>query len=516
MPEELERRAGLSRRELLAAGGALGAAALMASYGVRRASAATSDARVVVVGAGLAGVTATYQLRKVGVNAHLYEARDRLGGRCWTSRGWVDGQIAEHGGEFIDTRHVHIRQLVRQLGLELDDLFAGRYGPYTPNLVGNTLLHHKTIKAEMKPVQPAVTAAARKIGLLTAGGKVNMAAISWPTATPAAIAMDQLSMAEWLEQHVPGLVSSRTGQWLDEAMCSWYGSNLDALSALNWMDYMIVPYPGGDERWHVRGGNDQIIHRAVGTLANGHVHHEKVLRSIRRRSGGTYELGFDGLSRPVIADLVILTLPFTTLRNVDFDGAGFSRHKRDAIRRLSMGQDSKVLIQYDTRPWNMHNWSSTMTSADPDFDTWESSVLEKGKSGLITVYAGGRTSQSLRGTSPHAVTTPQLRNAMLDRINEAVPGSTAHFNGRSWADLWSHDPWTLGSYASFSPGQYTQYWGGTSQAQGGVHFAGEATSTYSQGFLNGGVESGDRAAIEVMKKLRIPVPHSLSRLPYSL
>jgi monoamine oxidase len=96
-----------------------------------------------------------------------------------------------------------------------------------------------------------------------------------------------------------------------------------------------------------------------------------------------------------------------------------------------------------------------------------------------------------------------------------VPGSLGHFNGRAWADLWPHDPWTRGSYAAFGPGQYTRFWQGTARAEDGIHFAGEATSTYSQGFLNGGVESGDRTAIEVMRKLRIPVPPGLARLPYS-
>ena len=104
---------------------------------------------------------------------------------------------------------------------------------------------------------------------------------------------------------------------------------------------------------------------------------------------------------------------------------------------------------------------------------------------------------------------------MLNRINAAIPGSRAHFNGHAWADLWPHDPWTQGSYAAFGPGQYTRFWGGLGKAEGNVHFAGEATSTYSQGFLNGGVESGDRTAVEIMKKLRIPVPPSLAKLPYS-
>ncbi len=426
----------LSRRQLLAAGGGLGAAALLAGYGLRTGSARAagkpvSDARVVIVGAGLAGVSAAYQLHRAGVRVELYEARDRLGGRCWTSKGWVDGQIAEHGGEFIDSRHVHIRQLARQLGLELDDLYAAKYGDFSPNWVRGRNLKQHEINRAMEPVNAAATAEAKRVGVIRPDGSINQLAITYPTATAAAKLVDRATMAEWLEDKVPGLLHSDVGEWLDQTMTGWYGLNMDRLSALNWIDFLIIPSPGADERWHVRGGNDQVIHRAVGTLPQGRVHRETVLRSIRRRAGGSYELDFDGVGRPVVADLVILTLPFTTLRDVDMHGAGFSDHKRAAIAQLAMGQDSKLMLQYDVRPWKMHDWSATMTSSDPDFDTWESSAMEAGKAGLITVYAGGDTSVRWRGPTPHAPATPQLRNEVLDRINAAIPGSKAHFNGRA-------------------------------------------------------------------------------------
>ena len=520
-PVEFEQTvARLSRRQLIATGGALGAAAMLAAYGARPAGAgasarSASDARVVIVGAGLAGVAAAYQLHKVGVHAHLYEARERLGGRCWTAHGFADGQIGEHGGEFIDSRHVHIRQLAKQLGLALDDLYAARYGDFSPNWVrGKDFTQHQ-INVGMKPIQAAVTAEARRVGVIRPNGSINAAAITHPTATARAKVVDQLSMAEWLSQHVPGVLHSDLGQWLDQTMVGWYGLNLDRLSALNWIDYLIIPEPGGDERWHVRGGNDQIIHRAIDTIPAGHVHRQSVLRCIRRRPGGSYQLDFDGVAHPVSADLVILTLPFTTLRDVELRGIAISSRKHAAIRELAMGQDAKLILQYDRRPWLMHDWSATMTSADPDFDTWESSAMEPGSAGLITVYAGGRTAQAWRGPAPHAPATAQLRDRVLNRINAAIPGSRAHFNGHAWADLWPHDPWTQGSYAAFGPGQYTRFWGGLGKAEGNIHFAGEATSTHSQGFLNGGVESGDRTAVEIMKKLRISVPPSLAKLPYS-
>src|SRR5581483_7025286 len=142
----------LSRRDLLRVGGALclGFAVSGCTGGAdvsrpARARLRTTphDARVVVVGAGLAGVTAAYRLAAAGVSVQLFEARDRVGGRCWTARGWADGQTAEHGGEFIDTRHVHVIDLAHELGLELDDLWQGYpEGAVWPNSVRGTLLDH--------------------------------------------------------------------------------------------------------------------------------------------------------------------------------------------------------------------------------------------------------------------------------------------------------------------------------------------------------------------------------------
>ncbi len=496
---------------MVLAGTGPASASASASAGRKR----RTDARVVIVGAGLAGIAAAYQLNRVGVTSTVYEARDRLGGRCWTARGFADGQTAEHGGEFIDTRHVHLRQLVRELGLELDDLFAARSGPYSPNWVRGVNLGRHEINVGMRPVQRAVAREARRVGVLRRDGRVDTAAYSYPTASPRAVAVDQLSMAEWLEMHVPGVLGSDLGEWLDQTMSGWYGLNMDRLSALNWIDYLIVPYPGADERWHVHGGNDQVIHGAAATLPAASIHTGTPLRAIRRRAGGSYALDFDGVPRPVIADLVILTPPFTTLRDVDMQGAEFSAHKLAAINELAMGSDAKVIVQYDTRPWTLDRWSSAMTSSDPDFDTWESSADQSGQAGLITVYAGGRTGESWRGPAPHAPATPALRDSVLDRIDQAVPGSRAHFNGHAWADLWPHDAWTRGSYAAFAPGQLTRFWVGLGKPEANVHFAGEATSTYSQGYLNGGVESGDRTALEIMRKLRIPLPRHLSKLPYS-
>ena len=521
---------GLSRRGLLRMGGAAGLSAALAACTARGSPAASGGAgpsaaqgaRVAVIGAGLAGTTAAYRLVQNGVQVQLFEARDRIGGRCWTARGFAEGQTAEHGGEFIDTRHVHLRGLAAELGLQLDDLWKGDVpDAISPSWInGGYFDYYDKFYAQLDRITTAVRAAARQVGVIGPNGKASDVAYSYGTVTAGARQMDELNMREWLAQHAPG-VSEDVKTFLDQAMSGWYGLDMAGLSALNWIDYLVIPYPGGDERWHVRHGNDQVPALAAKALPAGTVHLESPLQALIKRPDGTYELRFGGSapSRPVIADRVILTIPWTTLRDVDLDGAGFGSYRMTAIRELGMGTDVKLIVQYNRRPATFkvrgRPWSGTVNYTNPNYTTWDSAPTEPGTAGLITVYAGGSGSKPFASPGYHAPAPEDLTAMILGQINQVVPGTRDQFNGRAWLDYWTGDPWTRGSYAAYIPGQVTKYWGYAGIPEGNVHFAGEHTSTYSQGFLNGGVESGQRAAIEVLLALGLPVPKAIASLPYS-
>jgi monoamine oxidase len=296
----------LSRRDLLKRAGLVGGALAITPWstiggrapeGPLAAKRTTPhDARVAVIGAGLAGLTAAYRLAQQGVHVRLFEARDRMGGRCWTARGFADGQTAEHGGEFIDTRHVHLIQLAKEFGLHLDDLWKGYSGVWT-NFIDGQAYRGKDLRAQLDPLIAEVKRAARDVGVVRPGHKPSDVAYSYRTATPKAIAMDRLSMLDWLDQHVPGVSGTPVGHWLNESMCGWYGLDMEHLSACNWFDYFLIPYPGGDERWHVRGGNDRVTDGVVRRLPAGALVPETPLEAIRRRHDGAYELRFRGSPR---------------------------------------------------------------------------------------------------------------------------------------------------------------------------------------------------------------------------
>ena len=510
----------LSRRDVLKLGGAAAAGLGLATLPMPGRARAAGSPKVVVVGAGLAGLTAAYRLSQAGLPVTLYEARDRVGGRCWTARGFEDRQHAEHGGEFVDTRHVHMWQIVHELGLELEDLWAGWEGGVSPNYFGGAVLERPALKEALDPIVAAIVREARRIGVIRHGRPPSDRAMSHGTATHAAIELDQLSMADWLEAEFPGAIDEPIGGWLNASMESWYGLSLQHLSATSWIDFFVIPYPGGDERYHVLGGNDHVPTRLAHRLGDI-VHLERPLEAIVRRSNGSHELTFGGRHQPVHADLLVLALPFTVLREVDLSRAGLRDGTMRAITQLGMGTNGKVLLQYTSHFHEMttvngHPFSSVLLRDDPTLGTWESSTNQHGHSGLLTVYAGGETGATLWASAvPHGWGEAPLVADTVAQIDEVVPGSADRYNGNAWVDWWTGDPWVHGSYAAYLPGQVTRFWHNLGPADGTVHFAGEHTSTYSQGFLNGGVESGNRAAIEILRRLGLPVPRRIARLPYS-
>lgn len=168
-----------------------------------------------------------------------------------------------------------------------------------------------------------------------------------------------------------------------------------------------------------------------------------------------------------------------------------------------MGTNAKLLIQFADRLRHYDRFDGEYY--DEQIDTWDSSLGERGRPGLLTVYSGGRRGAGYRVSAPHAAAPQGIVEATTAAISRAVPGLAAGYDGRSWLDHWASDPWTHGSYAAFLPGQFTRYWGFVGLPEGRIHFGGEHTATAAQGFLEGAVRSGERCAREVASRLSGPL-----------
>jgi Flavin containing amine oxidoreductase len=143
--------------------------------------------------------------------------------------------------------------------------------------------------------------------------------------------------------------------------------------------------------------------------------------------------GLTAAYRVTQAGVPVLALPFSTLRFVDLDDAGFGPERLAAIRGLGMGSDVKLLVQYDRRPSAFEvdgrTWSGGMDHTEPHFQTWESSAGEAGRSGLLTVYAGGRTGESWTSDEPHVPAPPDFVAEYVGHVDDVVPARPSASTG---------------------------------------------------------------------------------------
>jgi len=508
-PVELSRRELLRRGSALAVAGAVAPSLLIACGDDRSRPGgeelappgqrpAPGGPRVAIVGAGLAGLACAERLVRAGLAPVVYEANpERIGGRCWSSRGWADGQVAEHGGEFIDSRHRRIMALAGRLGLTLDDLYAKPIRGSSRLWLNGRRRRLATLRGGRAELVAALRRDAARVGRYGAHNP-----------TPAARAMDEMSVAEWLDENVAGGAGSLVGSFVNAQMAGEFGLDANELSALNLLYEYVEAPASADERFHVGGGNDQLVSGLAELLPAGTIAMDSPLEALSARGpGGGYALRVGGADAGSF-DRVVLTLPFTRLRQVDLDGAGLSARKRACIEQLGMGTNAKVIFQTERRPVDYRGWNSYMVSDQPSYLSWESSRAQPGSAGLITCFRGGRSGGAdLPATEPHAPASTELAASTLADFERAgLEPIAAEQLGTAWCDHWSRDPYTLGSYAAYLPGQYTRFFGIAAAPEGGIHFAGEHTETTFQGYLEGAVRSGERAAAEVAAAVGAAAP----------
>jgi len=199
------------------------------------------------------------------------------------------------------------------------------------------------------------------------------------------------------------------------------------------------------------------------------------------------------------ADHVVLALPFTTLRDVEYRRAGFSRAKDAAIQQLGMGTNAKLTLQFSHKTWRRDGYDGYIETDLIPGDTWDTTVNQAGHEGIMVVYSGGRRGATYPTTRAHGPAPPAIARETVARLATIYPHLDRDFTGRAHLDAWVHNPWSHGSYAAFLVGQYTRFSQQVRAArEGGVHFAGEHTDTDQQGYIDGAVRTGERAARELL------------------
>lgn len=406
--------------------------------------------RVVVIGAGLAGLRCASDLVAAGCDVTVLEARDRVGGRVW-SHHFDDGQVCERGAEFIDGDHTEVIALAHRLGLSLS-----------------------TREARPDPTRMLVDAGGRPVpahlvpGLLDDLGR-------WEDAFEAMVAgaspsLDDSTLADLLAGLGLGATARlvvgreiRTEYMLPpEEVSQWFAALVDRRRD-----------PAGRERHRVVGGNDQLASGLA--LELGDVVRLSTEVASIDADNGVVTLDEGG---ELVADAVVAAVPLPVLSRL------WPRMPLE-WGAVAYGLGAKISIQYGRRLWRDLGRDGTVLSDRAWGHLWETTDDQPGDRGVLTNLLASYDGASF-GALPGAVV------ALMREIERIFPGSSGLALERVRTD-WTNDRFSLGCYACFGRGQWTAAAPTMVRPHGRLWTAGEHASEWT-GFMEGALRSGASVA----------------------
>jgi monoamine oxidase len=494
---EIHRETPLSRREVLRGSVAAMGLGLINNEATRAAIQVQPDApRIAIIGAGITGLNAAYELKKGGQRAVVYEAGTRTGGRIYTARDLLaPGLTADLGGEFIDRNHRTMLGLVRRFGLELIDLDRDRENAPLREAYFFDGAHH----SEAQAVEVFRPLAAR----MEADRDCLEDDINFENGVNGCAGrIDRLSIAQYLDR-IGAIGWIR--KLIDVAYACEYGLDCDRLSALNLLSLISTDVSSGhfaiygesDERYKIKGGSQQVTN-ALAAEVEGQIRLEYRLEAIQSAGNG-YRLNFavpDGQAVEVDADFVIITLPFSVLRQVALR-VELPAVKRKAIAELGYGTNAKLLAGVHKRRWRERGFSGSIFSDEPFQSAFDNSRFQGGEAGGLTLFSGGKAGLDVGGG-----TEAEQIQSLIGGVDRAFPGVAAALNGKSARFHWPSNPFALGSYACYTPGQWTTIAGCEGLPVGNLFFAGEHCNFDFSGYMDSGAATGRRAARGVLARIR--------------
>ena len=466
-------------------------------------AAGTGQPRIAIIGAGFAGLNAALTLKKHGLASTVYEARQRTGGRAFSARGVLGaGTVVNFGAELVNTDHADILALAAEFGVKLVDRLADADATGlepTGFLIDGQLVDEAVLVHGLRRIASVITQDAAKLDR------------DWDQWAPV---FDGLSVADYLDQNAGLLDAPYLRPLIDQLIRSEYGAEPSESSAIQLL--FILPVVRGqevellsysDERYLIDGGTSTLTNAMAGSLGSA-VKLGRVLVGIDR-VGGAYVLNFRD-QPTVTADIVIVTIPNTTLRKVvlniplPVDFRGF-------VNQVGLGVNEKVTPAFTNPFWRTNGRFAmeAMTRHEAFTSLWdESSLLGTSSKGILQFYTGGNNARAALDGLPTA-----QASLMVQNLAGYFPEAATTYTGQAVRTNWLRDPFTLGAYANFTPGQLTQFgafgWyddpaDPASRMEvrfDNVLFAGEHTDVNYYGFMNGGASSGRQAAASVLRGL---------------
>ncbi|HLV98004.1 MAG TPA: flavin monoamine oxidase family protein [Ktedonobacterales bacterium] len=443
---------------------------------------------VVIVGAGLAGLTAARQLHAQGVEVLVLEARDRVGGRTYTVPA-QDGTPIDLGGQWIGPGQERIAALAEAVGVTSFPTYD----------TGNNMIFRAGARQIYSGAIP-LDDPASSIELVQQMLVLNMLALEVPLEAPwsaaEAAAWDAQTVETWLEQNVP---APQVREVLTLGVRSVFGVEPSDLSLLHFLFYIhsagnlntLVSVTRGAQERHFHEGAQGIANK-VATALGERVILNAPIHTVIQDERGVRVIG-DTLA--VTAERAILAIPPVLAGRLRYQPA-MPALRDQLTQRMPMGSVIKVQCLYPTPFWRDEGWSGQIANNDGLVSITFDNTAESGAPGVLLGFVEGKAARIWGERS-------------LEERRQAVIACLVNYFGQQAArpaeyleKYWAADEYARGCYSGYMPpGVWTSYGRALREPVGRVHWAGTETATIWNGYMDGAVQSGERAADEALKAL---------------
>jgi monoamine oxidase len=448
------------------------------------------DADVIVVGAGLAGLSAAREVQRRGATVLVLEARDRVGGRT-LNEPIGDGKVVEVGGQWIGPGQERIAALAREVGVDTFPTHSA--GENMIEFHGKLTRYRGTIPRIGPHVLADVAQAQLKLGRLAK--KVPLDA---PWEAPNARKLDSQTFWSWLRRN---LYTSGGRALIELSIQAVWAAEPADLSLLHVLFYthsaggfdLLLDTEGGAQQDRFVGGSQRISIRMAEQCGDGVVHLSHPVKRIEHGDGGVRVSAGEGVTPTGKA--VIVALPPTLTSRIAYDPP-LPGHRDQLTQRMPQGSVIKCMAIYDEPFWRDDGLSGMATSdIGPAKIVFDNSPPD-GSPGVLLGFLEGERARVI-GRLP----AEERRRLIVDgfeRLFGPKASKPANFIERSWAE----EEWTRGCYGCYMPpGAWTSFGDALRAPIGRIHWAGAETATVWNGYMDGAVQSGVRAAEEALSSV---------------